>query len=129
MLGIDTISMFDTSSSPLFVVCSSVSCPQYDLSRLSHLKSGGGKLQRRQDLPEEAFYLPADDEVAKVHALDLKKYFFIALSLQVAFPGYTVGSSKVAFQLLSNLFLHPPDSRYLRVATSLLPTFMLISLF
>ena len=28
----------------------------FDLSRLSPLKSGGGKLQRRQDLPEEAFF-------------------------------------------------------------------------
>ena len=79
VLGIDTTSIFDTSSSPFFVVCSSVSCPQYDLSRLSHLKSGGGKLQRRHDLPEDAFYLPADNEVAKVRT-EWQKFFFIALS-------------------------------------------------
>ena len=55
--------MSDTLSSPLFVVGSSVSCRQYDLSRLSPLTSGGGQLQRRQDLPERAFYFPADDEL------------------------------------------------------------------
>ena len=42
VLGIDTISMSDTLSFPLFLVGSSVSCRQYDLSRLSLLTSGGG---------------------------------------------------------------------------------------
>ena len=99
MLGIDTISIFDTSCSPLFVVGSSVSCPEYDLSRLSLLKSGGGKLQRRQDLPEDAFYLPADEQLAKVRTFpfDEQKFYFVALSYRWLSQGTRWGRRKLRF--------------------------------
>ena len=71
-------------------------CPQYDLSRLSHLKSGGGKLQRRQDLPEEAFYLPADGELARVRDSFLK-FFFVALSYRWLSQGTWWGRRKLRF--------------------------------
>ena len=40
--------------------------------------SGGGLLQRRQDLPEEAFFVPSKKLLAKLPSY--KKYFFLALS-------------------------------------------------
>ena len=96
VFGIDTISILDTSNFPLFVVGSSVSRRQYDLSRLSPVTSGGGQLQRRQDLPECAFYFPADDEVAKVDT-DLQKFFFIALSYRWLSQGSWWSRRKLRF--------------------------------
>ena len=116
VFGIDTISILDTSSFPLFVVGSSVSCPPFRpesavtsqirrretpaaarVARRGFLPSGGRRpVKRRSRRPQVLLHCPV---------------------VQVAFPGYSVGSSKVAFQLLSNLFFHPPDSRYFCVAT------------
>ena len=90
VLGIDTI------SSPLFVVGSSMSCRQCDLSRLSPLTSRRGQLQRLQDLPERAFYFPADDELANLQDWR-KKFFFIALSYRWLSQGSWWGRRKLRF--------------------------------
>ena len=45
VFGIDTISIFDTSSFPFFVVGSSVSCPQ---TRQEEGNSSGGKIYRKR---------------------------------------------------------------------------------
>ena len=70
-------------------------------------KSGGGQLQRRQDFPEKAFYLSTGDQLAQVHSMH-KKYFFIAQSYRWLSWGTWGGSSKVALQLMSNLFFIRP---------------------
>ena len=42
--------------------------------------SGEGLLKRRQDLPEEAFFVPSEELLAKLSGPSYQKYFFMALS-------------------------------------------------
>ena len=116
VFGIDTISILDTPSLPLFVVFSSVSCPPF------RLESAVTSQIRRRETPAAARpagrgILPSNRRSVGAGPPRQKEVFLHCPVVQVAFPGYMVGSSKVAFQLLSNLFFHPPDSRYFRVAS------------
>ena len=90
VLGIDTISISDTSSSPLFVVGSSVSCLQYDPGRLSPLK-----IRRRTTSAAARFsrkgLLPANRRSAGAGPLHAQEVLFHSTVLQVAFVGYVGG--------------------------------------
>ena len=43
-------------------------------------KSGGGRLKRRQELPDEAFFVPTAEQLAAITHPDYKKRSFVALS-------------------------------------------------
>ena len=61
--------------------------------------SGEGLLKRRQDLPEEAFFVPSAEDLANLRHPSLKKYYFVALSYR-----WLTASPSGGQQLANRLF-------------------------
>ena len=69
-------------------------------------KSGRDRLERRQDLPVEAFYAPGESALSKVDPDDRKNFFYRAF-LQVASAGYTAGGEVCFRPSRCGLFVSP----------------------